>query len=156
MNTDYKQIDKILDKYFEGLTSLEEEKVLRKYFTSDKIAEKHLSYKDMFVYFSNHQSVTNPQPFRLNGKKKNHKKYIAYAAALVIGLGLFGVMQFDKKEIAANTIQISNNNPKKQQEAIKEIQKVSENVNQGLQKTGAISIFGVTTKKVFNLKKDKK
>ncbi len=152
---DYKQIDNILNKYFEGNTSLEEEKILRTYFTSNDIAEQHKAYQNMFIYFKEAQSVTNPLPVRLNNKQKKRKKYFAAAAALLIGAGLIGLMQINPEKIDTK-IEISNHNPKKQKEAVKEIKKFSKKINQGIEKTGAITIFGTTTQKVFNLKKERK
>jgi len=155
---DYKNIDQTLDKYFEGLTSLEEEKMLKKYFASGEIAQTHQPYKAMFDYYEQAKNVTNPRTVRLNDKRTdNRKKYYAAAAALLIGLGLFGLVSRTFNNQTSNgSVQVSNDNPEKKKEAAKEIQKFAENLNDGFQKTGAISIFGQTTKKVFNLKKEEK
>ncbi|MCU6167891.1 hypothetical protein KWH76_24100, partial [Enterobacter roggenkampii] len=45
-------IDKILEKYFDGETSLEEEKILRQYFRQPEIEERHKMYASMFNFFS--------------------------------------------------------------------------------------------------------
>jgi hypothetical protein len=152
---DYKQIDNILNKYFEGNSSLEEEKILRKYFASGNIAESHRVYKGMFEYFEKAQNVTNPLPVRLNHKPKKYKKYLAGAAAFIIGLGLIGLMQMQTDNLDAK-IKVSNHNPEKQKEAINEIKKFSKKINQGIEKTDAITIFGSMTQKIFNLKNNKK
>lgn len=60
-------IDKILEKYFEGETSLQEEETLRKYFTSGNIAEKHKVYGPLFGYFElerNKQNDVTTKPKR--------------------------------------------------------------------------------------------
>ena len=44
-------IDKLLDKYFEGETSLQEEKELRQYFQNGNVEERHLMYAPMFDFF---------------------------------------------------------------------------------------------------------
>jgi len=156
---DYKNIDNILNKYFEGLTTLEEEKVLRQYFSSDKVQEAHEMYRPMFQYFATAKNVTNPLPVRLNYKQKTNRFYYAVTAAIVVGLGLFGLLQLDfkpnKNQTAAN-IQMSDSSPEKKKEAVKEIKKFSKNLTEGLEKTGALSVFGTTTKKVFNIKNNKK
>ena len=156
---DYKNIDNILNKYFEGLTTLAEEKALRHYFSSDKVKEAHEMYRPMFTYFTTAQNVTNPLPVRLNDKGRNFRLYYAATAAIIIGLGLFGLLQLDFKpnhNQVATQIKMSNNNPEKKKEAVKEIKKFSKNLSEGLEKTGALSIFGTTTKKVFNIKNNKK
>jgi len=74
---DYRKIDNILNKYFEGMSTLEEEKLLRQYFASGDIAEAHEPYRSMFQYFENAQDVTNPLPVRLKENRRNYKKYYA-------------------------------------------------------------------------------
>ncbi len=161
MNLDYKNIDNILNKYFEGLTSLEEEQSLRRYFTSENIAAAHKPYKALFQYFENDKTVTNPKVIRLKDKPKTYKMYYAASVALLIGLGLVWLLQSDLKnklnfQDSSATIQISNPNPQMKKDAEKEIKKFAQNIDQGLKKTGALSIFGSTTKKVFNLNPTKK
>jgi len=165
MNLDYKNIDNILNKYFEGLTSLEEEQILRQYFTSENIAVAHEPYKTLFQYFENDKTVTNPKVIRLNHKPKTYKMYYAASVALLVGLGLVWLLQSDLKnkldfQDSSATIQISNPNPQMKKDAEKEIKKFAQNIDQGFKKAGALSIFGTTTKKVFNLnpktKKNKK
>lgn len=46
------QIEQILDKYWAGETSLEEESSLIQYFCSDQIAQQHLMYQPIFQVFS--------------------------------------------------------------------------------------------------------
>lgn len=46
------EIDKLLEKYFEGETSLEEEKILRQYFRQPEVEERHKIYAPMFNFFS--------------------------------------------------------------------------------------------------------
>lgn len=45
-------IDKLLEKYFEGNTSLEEESMLRNYFRQSDIDESHRVYAPLFNFFS--------------------------------------------------------------------------------------------------------
>ncbi len=44
-------IDDLLNKYFEGETSVEEERHLRAFFASDKVPQRLAIYKPMFAYF---------------------------------------------------------------------------------------------------------
>ena len=45
------RIEDLLDKYFEGETSAEEERKLRAYFTSGRVAEELKVYIPLFTYF---------------------------------------------------------------------------------------------------------
>ena len=46
-------IDNLLDKYWNGETSLEEEAQLRDYFTSGDLDEDHKELRPLFAYFNN-------------------------------------------------------------------------------------------------------
>ncbi len=162
MNTDYHNIDKILDKYFEGSTGLEEEALLRDYFASGQIDARHQVYKDLFRYFKQAQQINNPQNITIpQTKSKSRRYYFAASVALLIGLGLVWLLQQNQNNNnlitnKATHIQVSNPNPEKKKEAQKELKKFTRNVSQGLDKTGTLSLFGQTTQKVFNLKNSKK
>lgn len=161
MNTDYKNIDQLLNKYFEGLTSLEEETVLQNYFASDQVDAAHAPYKALFLYFKQAQQTGNPQNISIPQPKSNRRFYYAASVALFLGLGLVWLLQQNHKgginpNDTASHIQVNNPNPAKQKEAKKEIKKFTRNVSEGLDKTATLSIFGQTTQKVFNLKKTKK
>ena len=44
-------IDDLLKKYWDSDTSLEEERVIKEYFSHGKVAEKHLQYAPLFSFF---------------------------------------------------------------------------------------------------------
>lgn len=47
---DYKYIEQLLERYWSAQTSLEEEAILRAFFSQDSIPEELLPYKSLFVY----------------------------------------------------------------------------------------------------------
>ena len=49
---DKRQIEALIEKYFEGLTSLEEEQVLRDYFQREDLPEELKIHAPLFQYFS--------------------------------------------------------------------------------------------------------
>jgi hypothetical protein len=51
------KITKLLDKYWEGDTSLEEEHEIKQYFLSDNIDKQHLQYKGLFVFFNQQSTI---------------------------------------------------------------------------------------------------
>ncbi len=57
MDTDYKYIEELLEKYQECKTSLEEEETLRLFFTSGQVPEQWLSYRYLFCYQQAQQSI---------------------------------------------------------------------------------------------------
>jgi hypothetical protein len=61
MNTN--EIERLIEKYFRGETTLAEEKLLREFFSGDDIAEELAGYKPLFALFEEEQKegITNPE-----------------------------------------------------------------------------------------------
>ncbi|MCC8144972.1 MAG: hypothetical protein LIO93_00735 [Bacteroidales bacterium] len=51
MNVNKEYIASLIGKYFEGLTSLDEEQVLKEYFRKEDIPEEWKDYKPIFMFF---------------------------------------------------------------------------------------------------------
>jgi hypothetical protein len=85
---DYKTIKEILDRYWEGETSLKEEKLLRTYFNSNKVAKELESFRPLFVYHKAQKSKTMTQSFEgLKNKPIVHRllpTWISVAASVLI------------------------------------------------------------------------
>lgn len=47
---DYRYINQLLERYWSGETSLEEEKILRTFFSQEDVPAELLRYKDLFAY----------------------------------------------------------------------------------------------------------
>lgn len=50
MILDYKYIEQLLEEYFNGETTVEEEKILRTFFCQESIPEHLAQYRDLFIY----------------------------------------------------------------------------------------------------------
>ncbi len=94
------EVRKLLDKYWEGETSLEEEAKLRSYFSEEDVADEFLPFQAMFTFFSNASSMRMeaeiPQPAikqlsedRPATKIRSLGWWRAAAAAVVLAIGLF-------------------------------------------------------------------
>lgn len=62
---DYPTIKKLVDKYWEGETSLKEEQQLRAYFNGPKVDKRLQSVQPLFVFFKQEQEKKSQQPLRL-------------------------------------------------------------------------------------------
>jgi len=84
------QINRLLEKYFEGKTSLAEEKTLRKYFTkTTKLPPELEEYRVLFAYFEAEKETKYEGEIYLP-KQRNYKKLISFSAiAAVIAVLLF-------------------------------------------------------------------
>ena len=61
------KIDELLDKYFEGETSCEEERWLRRFFTEEQVPEHLQVYRPLFLYL-------NQETTSIAGPKEKQKK----------------------------------------------------------------------------------
>jgi hypothetical protein len=80
-------IDKLINKYFEGETSGEEERRLRAFFASDKVPQRLAIYRPMFAYFD--EEIRKKQAGRRPAIRRNLLYGMSAAAAcLVLLLGI--------------------------------------------------------------------
>lgn len=54
---EFNNITQLLDKYWEGETSLQEEEQLKQYFSNGKVAPEHLQFQPLFQFFKDEQDV---------------------------------------------------------------------------------------------------
>ncbi|WGK64185.1 hypothetical protein [Croceiramulus getboli] len=94
------KIEQLLEAYFEGETTLEQEVQLRDYFTSGKVAPHLEPYKAMFSAFAKAQSEQLPQPVRVPASRRSYS-WIAIAATVVLALGFY--FQSQMKPVSFNT-----------------------------------------------------
>ncbi len=92
-------IDHLLDKYWEGDTSLEDEQTLKQYFLSSDVVEQHIAFKDLFVFFDQEsnvkyptgsQTITSETKTNVKVRSLTIKKYL-YAAAAIFVLAICSI-----------------------------------------------------------------
>ena len=102
-------IEKLIEKYENGETSLKEEQVLKNYFTSGTVAPHLEMYKPLFTYFLANQQEQFTKDVPLKTKKAFNYKWISVAAVAVLMLGFYfnnpsDVGTIDDPEIAFNEV----------------------------------------------------
>ena len=156
-------IDKLLEKYFQGDTSLEEENELKQYFSEHKIDPDLAHLKPLFVFFKNEKLVKMPEQQAVNlrpiagGKKTGWRRFysLAVAAAMLAAFAVGGFLY--QKNMAEERARIAYEKLHKDsfedpEKAMAEIQKalalVSRKMNKGkkeaakgLQKVEKLEIF---------------
>lgn len=110
-------IDALLEKYWDGQTSLEEERRLKRYFNGTEINEKHLPFRDLFVAQEDMdipilgddfdqlilQEIKTDTPVR-SLPKRSFTNILKYAAAILFfGVGIFLFQQNLKSDQLANS-----------------------------------------------------
>lgn len=101
-------IDTLLDKYFEGETSLHEEEILRTYFTGNDVADKHKQYCPIFSCFT--EMRTEEDKVSTSYDVKKHRKlrpYIWAGIAACIMLLIGGIVTRNIKQTADTTRSIA-------------------------------------------------
>lgn len=105
-------IEKLLVKYENAETTLEEEDVLRTYFTSNKVAPHLREYQLIFNYYKSNADKTYTKKIILNTKIINNNWRTIVASVILLlstYLGLHIINQYnEKKQAAKNIAQITN------------------------------------------------
>lgn len=94
-----KKINTLLEKYFEGSTTLEEESILKNYFSSEEVSDEHQAYRPIFSY-SSEIAKEHAAPIELP-KSNWVPKWMQVAAviALVVS-GSFYAKQYQERKQA--------------------------------------------------------
>jgi len=137
-----RKIKQKLEKYFEGQTSLQEEKELKHYFSSQNVAPELLPYRSAFAYFSQEKTTLSSKKFVLY-QKLSFKKWLSISASVVVLLSIGFFMQqsedlgtFDDPEIAFIETQ-------------KSLHLIAENLNKGKEKVYLLQEYENTKNKIF-------
>ncbi|MFV0565065.1 MAG: hypothetical protein ACK5NB_04435 [Flavobacteriaceae bacterium] len=138
------KIEKLIEKYENGKTSLAEEHQLKAFFAQETVPLHLWGYKQLFAYFSENKKEQFAQNISLKTEKKRHYKWIATAAIAVILLGLcFQPIKSTYNQYAYGTY----SNP---EEALNEITKslnmISNHFNKGVSSVGYLNEYDKGTK----------
>lgn len=159
------KIEDLLEKYFQGETSIAEEKELKEYFSSPNVAQHLEQYKSMFGYFSQVKQQKSTQelesfartneafPLLKVQDKKRNLAWLSIAASAVVLLGIgtyFYVSQKNATPVVAQTELGTYDNP---EEALAATQKalalLSNNVNVGIGSVQYIKEYEQSKNKIF-------
>jgi hypothetical protein len=146
------KIENILEKYFQGETTIAEEKELKEYFSSPNVAQHLEQYKPMFGYFSQVKQQKSTQEIPLQTKKRN-VAWLSIAASVVVLLGI-GTFYFASQKTTTQAVAQSElgtyDNP---EEALAATQKalalLSNNVNVGIESVQYIQEYEQSKNKIF-------
>jgi len=137
---EFKDIDKIIEKYLEGESTLEQEQLIREYFNnSTDVPEKHKQLAGLFNFYQ--KTKDEKSSLRLNDiveKKKSTIKtkrlvYLGIAASIALFVSIF---IFQNQQSEKHVYAYINGEPVENQEiVIAEAQKalllISNNLNEG-------------------------
>lgn len=143
-----KNIEKLLERYFEATTTEAEERTLRNYFSKDSVATHLEQYRPMFNYFSKakeekytkHPTLSEP----LTPRKRFNYRWVSVAAVAVLTFGIYfgtnGYQEYQEREKARLAYQ----------ETKKALNLLAENFGKGTEKVAYLREFEVAKNKIYN------
>ena len=139
------KIESLLASYFEGKTSLDQEKTLREYFSSATIAPHLMAYQGLFVGLKNAQKEVSKREVSLPQTSTNSRRWwLSIAASVVVLLGVVG-LQFSGNQMTLE-----------EQHALAEFNKskatlflMSKSFNKGTQELAVIYQFTETKNRIL-------
>jgi len=143
------KIEKLVEKYFEATTTVEEEEALKRYFSQEKVAAHLGYYAPMFSYFSKakEERFTKQVPLAQKGdsSRKNLYRWLSVAAAAVLMLGIyFGKSYQDEKQLQRRQAEYAYNETKKA------LDMLAENFGRGTEKVAYLNEFVEAKQKIYN------
>ena len=157
------KIETVLEKYFEGETTLNEEQELQHYFASPEVAPHLQQYTSLF----NHFAVEKEQQFKQeipafeihkveNKSKKRNLAWVSIAASVVVLMGIGTYVFYNSEPVNENKDLGTYDDP---EVAFKATQKalslLSNNVNVGIESVQYIEEYQIAKNKVFRKQKNK-
>ena len=138
-------IEKLVEKYLNAETSLQEETTLKNYFTGGNVAPHLQEYEYMFNYFATTKDETFTKTIQLGPKKSKQRnfKWLSVAASVMLLFSVFiGKQQYDEyqqrkkaEEIYAQVtkgFQLLSTNLKKGEQAVAQLHSYENKVNNAL------------------------
>ncbi|WP_425075866.1 hypothetical protein [Psychroserpens sp. S379A] len=160
-------IEKLLEKYDNGETTLQEEQQLKAYFAQDNVAPHLESYRVMFQYFNTTKQELYTKDVPLKPKKNNMYQWISVAAVAVLMLGIIIPNTFGNQPLTPNdltpeeremyyqtkeALAMLGSNFNKGTSSFSALNLASESFNVGAEKASHISQLANTTNKLLKNK----
>ncbi|MDR6968302.1 hypothetical protein J2X31_002319 [Flavobacterium arsenatis] len=147
------KLEILLEKYFEGETSIAEENQLKEYFSSSNVAQHLKQYKPLFGYFSasKQQEFTQEVPLVSNNQtKKRTTTWLSIAASVTVLLGAGTFTYFNYDNTQSQELGTYDDPEVAFRETQKALSLLSQNVNVGMESVQYIQEYETAKNKVFN------
>jgi hypothetical protein len=147
------RIEKLLESYLDGDTSIAEENELKVYFLSSDVAEHLKQYQPLFSYFTQAKDAPFSREILLPTKKKINLQILTIAASIVLLLGI-GFLMYVQNNKSDDFVACSqDDNPELVlQQTQKALALVSEHLNTGIKSVGYINEYKESKNRIFKNK----
>ena len=141
-----RKVEHLLESYFEGTTSLQEEQVLRDYFTGNSVAPHLEEYVALFSAFAKAETQTYDVPITVPKKQFRIPSWLQIAAVAAVAFGIF--WQVNSTPKIGGTYA---DNPDKAREITKNaFGLMSQMLNQSTAQLGVVKEFDNATSDIIN------
>ncbi len=140
------KIEELLEKYFEGVTTVEEEQVLQTYFSQDVVVSHLQEYQPMFQYFAHAGAESPSKEISLKPHKRNYQpwKWFAVAASVAVLVTIYIGNNTSKNNISGiNDPEVA------YKETKKALTLIAQNLNKGAEKIAYLEEFEKSKNKIF-------
>jgi len=147
---EFNKMEALLEKYFEGETSIAEENELKGYFSSSDVAPHLEQYRPLFGYFAVAKEQKLTKGVSLVSKKRK-VSWLSIAASIAVLIGVGKYSYFKSMDGAVENKELGTyDDPKEAFEATqKALAMLSDNVNVGVEGVQYLQVYQVTKEKVF-------
>jgi hypothetical protein len=143
------RIEKLLEKYFEGETSIAEEKELKAYFSSSNVAQHLEQYKSVFGYFSQAKQEQFTATLPLQSKKRTKVVWLSVAASAVVMLGVGFFAYQNTVESTQENLDVINDPEVAFKETQRALALLSKHVNTGIESVSYLEEYEQSKNKIF-------
>ena len=145
---EHDKIATLLERYFDGATTIDHEKQLTNYFSSTNVSQEFEQYIAMFTYFESEKKLVYKREISLKSNKKPIWLSMAAAIVLLCGLGTYYYMN-NKSASKENDLGTFKSPEIAFAETQKALQLLSSNVNVGINSVAYIDEYQNTKNKIF-------
>ncbi|PQJ81712.1 hypothetical protein [Polaribacter glomeratus] len=134
-------IEKLVEKYLNAETTLQEETTLKNYFTEGSVAPHLQEYAYMFTYFATIKAEVYTKTIALEPKKSKRRNYkwLSVAASIVLLFSVFiGKQEYERYQALKQFEQIS-----------KGLRLLSQNLKKGEQAVATLYTYENTVNKIL-------
>lgn len=144
------RIEILIEKYFEGETSIAEEKELKAYFSSSDVAQHLEQYKPVFGYFSQakQEQFTASIPLK-SGKKQKRLAWLSVAASVVVMLGIGFFAYQNTSDPTQENLGVIDDPEIAFRETQKALALISKHVNTGIESVNYLGEYQQSKNKIF-------
>ncbi len=145
------KLESLVKRYDDGGTTLEEEKLLKKYFHSEKVPEHLKEYEVIFSFSEEEKNICHPGKFKLKSDKKWYA-IIGIAASILIAFGIFTFQENQQQNFPQNELGTIETPEEAYFKAKEALQMVAQIMNNSKEELVYLDEFNKTKNQIIKIK----